>query len=808
MSYRPLKTAFIAIICSLLLIIAIAPIYIPEQKYHALVEHLISESLDRQVKISKLKYQLFPFPHIEGTNITIMSKHSEGEAVIGRLAAWFSYAELLKGRLQLNHLHFNGVATNQAFIESFSTPHTKKNSPSTRLISIKRISATSVSMRTHDNTLIGPFRFEGTFDNTRLFTALKVSLIDNNFHVDIKPAGEQRFKINITGRKLSAPQLSHLTIDQLAASGFYENNAIEFHHFDARAYEGRLLGTLKLKHDKNKDQWLASGKLKIDAMPLAPLNPPASPVKLSGRLSGQLNISAHNPSLLNLLASARTHGQLSIRQGHLQGPQLTLIFDELNTTVNFTPTQAHFTQLHAQLYGGRLSDVDVKISKEKIWEIQGRGVSKNLDSAALISHLFNEKSSLSGKLTATAMFSAQADSITKLARKLHVQGDLELNTPSIVFSSPKTITLNDLSLISADNFKFSPGKLSVKHLAIHAYQGVTQARDIALTWSKPWRLNASITTKQIALQPLLHQLGRKKYISGKLDSTFRLTVDAPSFETFFEHLDVAGKFTAKQGRVYLPSTTQTDSPNTFQFNTMHAEAFFDSKNLLMTALDIKAYEGDFHVKDFHLSNNETWSLYCEITANDINLEPFLRDTKNQRVLAGKAGFQTTLSLSAPELDTLTEHINAYGSFYVNEGIVFNTDIEHAAAITSPGRENQDTTAFSELDSQFTIKDNTIMLSRLRITSSNLTGSGEIVIHTNKNIEGSLDVALRSTGNLLKVPLNVSGTIDSPEFALTGGALVGSAVGTSVLGPGLGTFVGFQTGKIFTGISNLFSRNKK
>ncbi len=810
MNYRPLKTAFMAITCSLLLIIAVAPIYIPEQKYHSLVEQLISESLDRQVKISKLKYQLFPFPHIEGTNITITSKHFAGEAVIGRLAAWFSYTELLKGRLQLSHLHFNGVATNQAFIESFSTQHTKKSSPSTRLISIKRITATSVSIRSHDNSLIGPFRFEGRFDNTQLFTALKISLIDNNFQVDITPAGKQRFKINITGSQLNVPKLSHLTIDQLAASGFYDNNAIEFHHFDAHAYEGRLLGSLRLEHNKNKDQWLASGKLTINAMQLTPLSPPASPVKLSGQLSGELKLSAHSPSLLNLPASARTHGQLNIRQGHLQGPQLTLMFDTLTSAVSLTHTQAHFTRLHAQLYGGKLSDVDVKISKDKNWKIQGRGTSENIDSEALLAHLFDEKPPLSGRLAATATFSAQADTIAKLAKQLHIQGNLELNTPSIALTHipSKPIVLNDLSSINADNFKLSPQKLSINRLAINAYQGVTQARDITLTWPKSWHLNASVTTKHVALQPLLHQLGQKKYISGQLDSAFKLTVESPSLENFLEHLDIAGEFTAHQGHVHLPSTTQIDSPNSFQFDTMHAEIFFDSKSLLMTTLDIKAYGGNIYAKNFHLKNDEAWSLYCEITANDINLEPFLRDTKNQRILAGKAGLQTTLSLSSPKLEALTDHINASGSFYVNEGIVFNTDIEHAAAIASVGREDQDTTVFSELDSQFVIKDNTITLSELRIATTSLTGNGKIIIHTNKDVEGTLDVALRSTGNLLKVPLNVSGTIDDPEFALTGGALVGSAVGTSVLGPGLGTFVGFQTGKIFTGISNLFSRDNK
>ena len=45
-----------------------------------------------------------------------------------------------------------------------------------------------------------------------------------------------------------------------------------------------------------------------------------------------------------------------------------------------------------------------------------------------------------------------------------------------------------------------------------------------------------------------------------------------------------------------------------------------------------------------------------------------------------------------------------------------------------------------------------------------------------------------------VPLNVSGTLDSPLLYPTGGTMAGAAAGTAVLGPGLGTALGAKVGQ--------------
>ncbi|MNC99072.1 hypothetical protein D3C83_172330 [compost metagenome] len=51
----------------------------------------------------------------------------------------------------------------------------------------------------------------------------------------------------------------------------------------------------------------------------------------------------------------------------------------------------------------------------------------------------------------------------------------------------------------------------------------------------------------------------------------------------------------------------------------------------------------------------------------------------------------------------------------------------------------------------------------------------------------------------EVPLNVSGTVDSPVVVPTGAAVAGAAAGTAILGPGVGTSVGVKIGNWADGL---------
>jgi hypothetical protein len=58
----------------------------------------------------------------------------------------------------------------------------------------------------------------------------------------------------------------------------------------------------------------------------------------------------------------------------------------------------------------------------------------------------------------------------------------------------------------------------------------------------------------------------------------------------------------------------------------------------------------------------------------------------------------------------------------------------------------------------------------------------------------VNVEMTGTASLVSVPLDVSGTLQSPVLFPNIAALTGAAVGTGLMGPGFGTGVGVKAGE--------------
>lgn len=61
------------------------------------------------------------------------------------------------------------------------------------------------------------------------------------------------------------------------------------------------------------------------------------------------------------------------------------------------------------------------------------------------------------------------------------------------------------------------------------------------------------------------------------------------------------------------------------------------------------------------------------------------------------------------------------------------------------------------------------------------------------LNGVLDVDVKGTVGLVSMPLVVAGTLEHPQVHVSRAALAGAAVGTAMLGPGLGTALGVKLG---------------
>ena len=76
------------------------------------------------------------------------------------------------------------------------------------------------------------------------------------------------------------------------------------------------------------------------------------------------------------------------------------------------------------------------------------------------------------------------------------------------------------------------------------------------------------------------------------------------------------------------------------------------------------------------------------------------------------------------------------------------------------------------------------------------------------LDGEIEVGVNNSKGILTVPLSISGTVDEPVIRPTKEPMVGGAVGTAILGPGIGTALGVKAGKAYNWFKELLQSDEK
>lgn len=174
-------------------------------------------------------------------------------------------------------------------------------------------------------------------------------------------------------------------------------------------------------------------------------------------------------------------------------------------------------------------------------------------------------------------------------------------------------------------------------------------------------------------------------------------------------------------------------------------------------------------------------------------------------ISGRLTAKPVFSGSAPSAGQLQNVLKLETPFDIRDGVLQGVDIRKAASSLLT-RDSSGQTRFDTLSGHYALDRGTQRITSLKVASGSLAADGNVTIAPNKSLSGRINAQL-GTGKLASatVPLNVSGTLDSPMALPTGASVTGAALGTAVLGPGVGTSVGAKIGNWAEG---LFGGDKK
>jgi uncharacterized protein involved in outer membrane biogenesis len=319
---------------------------------------------------------------------------------------------------------------------------------------------------------------------------------------------------------------------------------------------------------------------------------------------------------------------------------------------------------------------------------------------------------------------------------------------------------------------------------------------------------AQIRIKSIRLDGAIVHLGKKAF--GPFDASIVTNDTGQPLEATVATRDGALKATVKpDGHKYLIDVTgkswklPLDPPIVFDELNMKAVATLG--NATFNDVNARLYGGT-------VKGNAAlrWQKGLQLTGRfDVhqielkNLVPLLSPGNR---MSGRLNAKPVLSAKAANASQFGKALRVETPFNVQNGVLYGVDIRKAATSLLTKEPTGGETRFDELSGQLVMERGTYRFTQLKIASGALAASGNFNISQDKALSGRISAEVKAAHIAsASVPLNVSGTVQSPLLLPTGGTVAGAAVGTAILGPGLGTSVGAKVGQW---TENLFGKKEE
>jgi hypothetical protein len=202
-------------------------------------------------------------------------------------------------------------------------------------------------------------------------------------------------------------------------------------------------------------------------------------------------------------------------------------------------------------------------------------------------------------------------------------------------------------------------------------------------------------------------------------------------------------------------------------------------------------------------------LKGKATVNQVEVRSLLKVLGRPATMSGRLSASPVFSANAQQAGQLVQALRLETPFDVKNGVLHGMDITKAAtSLVSREGSRGGETRFDQLSGHLAMDRGTRRLTQLKISSGSLAANGNVTITPRDELSGRVNAQVSAAGTSATVPLNVTGTVQSPLLMPTGGTLAGAGVGTAILGPGVGTSVGAKVGGWVEGLFGGKDEQKK
>lgn len=198
-------------------------------------------------------------------------------------------------------------------------------------------------------------------------------------------------------------------------------------------------------------------------------------------------------------------------------------------------------------------------------------------------------------------------------------------------------------------------------------------------------------------------------------------------------------------------------------------------------------------------------LKGSFAVNDVELRELVPLFSPKTRLSGRLTAKPVFSGSTPKPDQLVNVMKLETPFDIRDGVLHGVDIQDAAV--NPSRKGGGgETRFDALSGHFAMDRGTQRVTNLKVASGSLAADGNVTIAPDKSLSGRVNAKVNVVGQTgVSVPLNLSGTVDSPMALPAVGAIAGAGISA---GASVGAKVGNWASGLFGGGDSKENKDSK
>lgn len=570
----------------ILVLLIVVPFFIPLDKYKPELESQLSITMGRNVILSSLHLQILPTPALTARGIGIFGAgKNSGEMFVNRLEITPLFHKLLDNELVIQRIHLQGVAINQTFLHSYARqPRAAKDRSR---VSIDKISATAVTLRMHDNTLLGPYQFTVLFDSQQRLNLLKIARMDDAATISVTRSNDG-YQLYAKAHNWTFPIRTHFHFNNLVAKGQLLHNQIHITNVSAQSYGGSLQGPVTMSWNP---QWKIAGRLDVQSISMEPFLRVLKGKGVTGKFNSDLTFDLTAPRFKKLLTAPHIDGEFNITDGMIaRNNPARPVFRFDRFTGHGTLEDAKF-RVHngiMETYGGTFYG-EPEISWQQGWHVYGKIEAQSIGIKPFLD-VFGARG-VTGKFSSIATVRLEAPKFNRLIAKPYIDGDFRITAGNISSTDPTH------PVFRFDEFSghgtLDTKQFSTQYALLKAYGGIFSG-DPRISWQHEWAAGGHIKADAIDVGQLLAGFNDKKNITGSFTGEADVMLAGVRFFDLLKKPSIDGQFRIKEG-VFYKADLEKASTNLSKagttgghtpFKEMRGNAMIKDGRIALTGLKI------------------------------------------------------------------------------------------------------------------------------------------------------------------------------------------------------------------------------